>query len=202
MQRPIIKKHPPPPRQQTVPLRQGDEEHSDGGGGLEHKNERRKIETVIHPLPTTWDSPCLRGRVSYKRKTNLINGKTQSYPLSCRDAACSVRKQIKRKHQHELLCGRCTRRPYKKSRSPVGTRHAVSEKRAKLTQPMSETGIKRTRHAVSLHSQTKGRPSSPPCLRGELVTNGKLKTITAPADCPPETGGRAKRRGWIKTKSK
>ena len=39
---------------------------------------------------------------------------------------------------------------------------------------------------------------TPPVSGGELVTIGKRETITAPADCPPETGGRAKRRGWIK----
>ena len=83
--------------------------------------------------------PCLRGRVSYKRKTNLINGKLRPIRLA------------------------------------VGTRHAVSEKRAKLTQPMSETGMKRTRHAVSLHSQTKGRPSLPPCLRGRVSYKPKTE---------------------------
>ena len=58
----------------------------------------------------------------------------------------------------------------------------MSEKRAKLTQGMSETGIKRTRHAVSLHSQTKGRPSSPPVSGGELPgavgNEWKQKSIT------------------------
>jgi hypothetical protein len=57
------------------------------------------------------------------------------------------------------------------------------KKRAKLTQAMSETGIMRTRHAVSLHSQTKGRPSSPPCQgrisykRKTNLINGKLRPI-------------------------
>ena len=41
-----------------------------------------------------------------------------------------------------------------------------------------------------------------PVSGGELVTIGKRKNITAPADCPPETGGRAKRRGWIRTNGK
>ena len=85
-----------------------------------------------------------------------------------------TKQKKKRKHQHELLCGRCTQRPYKKSRSSVGTRHAVSEKRAKLTQAKSETGIKRTRHAVSLHSQTKGRPSSPPVSGGEWLARWEM----------------------------
>ena len=39
-----------------------------------------------------------------------------------------------------------------------------------------------------------------PCLRGRV--SYKLKSITAPANCPSETGGRAKRRGWIKTNGK
>ena len=115
------------------------------------KTEIGKLSSTPSPLRGT--RPCLRGRVSYKRKTNLINGKLR--PI----------------------------------RSSVGTRHAVSEKRAKLTQAMSETGIKRTRHAVSLHSQTKGRPSSPPVrgrLPGAVGNEWKQKSITTSRFLPYE----------------
>ena len=43
------------------------------------------------------------------------------------------------------------------------------------------------RHKMTLSHFSKGLIH--PVSGGELVTIGKRKTITAPADCPPETGG-------------